>query len=187
MMPRQSKCAGWIGWGALAGVLLMASPGRVVGQEPDEAPEAGPVWTTQQLIRMSCAELNQLYMASPAAPMPQGKVRGRAIISPGSKFAPILSAGARAMWQGKVFCPEECIAVNRFFGVRAVKGRLYYAPSWMDGGCSLILDYEDTSLVYRQYRDEIRQIAPGLLLGVMYARTTPEPKFKMYFILETCP
>jgi hypothetical protein len=119
--------------------------------------------------------------------MPQGQVRGRAIVSPGTHFAPLLSQGARVMWQGKVFDPDESMAVNRFFGVRVIKGRLYYAPSWMDGGCSLILDYQDTSRVYRRYRDEIRQIAPGLLLGVMYARTTPEPTFKMYFILETCP
>jgi hypothetical protein len=186
MMPRWSEREVWIGCWALACVLLAGLPGRTRAQDSEFVPEAGPAVTTYDLIRMSRAELDQLYQASPAAPMPCGKVRGRAIVSPGSRLAPVLSAGARAMWQGKVFDPEGAMAVNRFFGVRAVKGRLYYAESWMDGGCSLILDYQDTSFVYRKYRDEIRQVAPGLLLGVMYARALPEPTFKMYFVLETC-
>ena len=38
-----------------------------------------------------------------------------------------------------------------------------------------------------QNRDEIRQIAPGLLLGLMYARTEPQPTLRMYFVLEALP
>lgn len=91
------------------------------------------------------------------------------------------------MWQGKVFHPEDSTAINRFFGVRMIRGRLYSAPSWMDGRPSLILDYQDTSWVYGKYRDEIRQVAPGVYLGLMYERATPRPTFKMYFALETLP
>jgi hypothetical protein len=47
----------------------------------------------------------------------------------------------------------------------------------------LILDYSRTSRVYAQYRDEIRQVGPGLYLGVMHARTAPQPTFKTYFAL----
>ena len=87
------------------------------------------------------------------------------------------------MWQGKVVEPGQTSAVNRFFGIRIIRGKLYYGPSWMDGNPSIILDYSTTSLVYARYRDEFREVAPGLFLGLMYARTSPDPKLKMYFAL----
>ena len=51
----------------------------------------------------------------------------------------------------------------------------------------LVLDYAQTSLVYADNRDEIRQIAPGLFLGLMYDRTTAPPGLSMYFALEAQP
>src|SRR2546421_327244 len=66
-------------------------------------------------------------------------------------------------------------------------GNVYHDTSWYDGRPALILDYADTSLVYKKYRDEIREVAPGLYLGLMYKRRCPQPKFKMYFALQACP
>jgi hypothetical protein len=134
---------------------------------------------------MNAAELDQLYRRSTVGPAPRGKVRGYALLVPGRSYAPAVSGAARLLWQGKVFKDDGVSAVNRFAGVRIVKGRLYQGPSWIDGGPSLVLDYQDTSRVYRRFRDEIRQVAPGLYLGAMYARTDPTPTFKMYFALET--
>jgi hypothetical protein len=136
---------------------------------------------------MAPCQLDQLYQRSPAAPVPCGKVQGRALMRPGSPLAVGRSRASRLLWQGKVFHPEDSTAINRFFGIRVIQGRLYSAPSWMDGRPSLILDYQGTSVVYGKYRDEIRQVAPGLYLGLMYDRTTPQPTFKMYFALQTQP
>ena len=81
---------------------------------------------------------------------------------------------ARALvWQGKVFDPAEPLAVNRFFGLPMIRAQVYQDRSWLDGAPALVLDYSRTSRVYAQYRDEIRQVAPGLFLGLMYARTAP--------------
>ncbi len=91
------------------------------------------------------------------------------------------------MWQGKVIEPGQTSAVNRFFGVRVVRGQMYQGPSWLDGQPSLVLDYSQTSLVYANNRDEIRQVAPGLFLGLMYDRTTAPPGLVMYFALESRP
>jgi hypothetical protein len=91
------------------------------------------------------------------------------------------------IWQGKVFEPCQGTAVNRFFCVSVIRGQVYSGCSWHDGGPALILDYQNTSLVYKNYRDEIRQVAPGLYLGLMYDRTTCPPKTVMYFALESCP
>ena len=99
--------------------------------------------------------------------------------------ARIVSRGSRLLWQGKVIEADEATAVNRFFGMRMIRGQLYEGPSWLDGRPSLILDYSQTSRIYADNRDEIRQVAPGLFLGLMYNRTTAPPELSMCFALET--
>ena len=93
--------------------------------------------------------------------------------------------GTRLVWQGKIIEPGQTTAVNRFFGMRIIRGQLYQGPSWLDGAPSLVLDYSQTSRIYAGNRDEIRQVAPGLFLGLMYDRTTSPPGLSMYFVLET--
>jgi hypothetical protein len=118
--------------------------------------------------------------------MPQGKVRGRALY-PEARFPKARSNAARLAWQGKVFDPETSTAINKFFGVKAIKGKVYTAESWLDGAPSMILDYEGTSRIYGNYRDEIRQVAPGIYLGLMYDRTTSPVSLKMYFAFDDQP
>jgi hypothetical protein len=129
--------------------------------------------------------LTQLYRSAPGVALPGHRVRGRAILMPGRRFGPAVSKAAGVVWQGKVF-DSPGSATNRFFGVRAIRAHVGPGPSWLDGGPSLILDYSQTSRVYARYRDEIRQVGPGLYLGLMYARTEPTPTLAMYFALEDC-
>lgn len=146
------------------------------------------VRSLDELVRLDPVALEALYRQSPPAAIPSGRVTGRPVILPGSLIAVPASKVGRAVWQGKIFDQENGIAVNRFFGVRAIQGELYYAESWLDGGPALILDYERTSRVYGQYRDELREVAPGLILGLMYDRRPPCPKRTRFFALETsCP
>jgi hypothetical protein len=147
----------------------------------------GPPVTIDDLVRMTGPQLEALYAVGTVPPIPSGRVKGRAIYYPGTRWAVPISRGARAVWQGKVFDPEAAMAVNKFFGVRSVPGKLYQGQSWRDGQPALILDYQETSRIYRNNRDEIRQVGPGLYLGLMYARTSPQPTLKMYFALEQVP
>jgi hypothetical protein len=141
--------------------------------------------TVEQLLGMSPAQIEEVYRQGTAVAIPPGRVRGTALLAPGTRRARMVSRGARLMWQGKVFEEGQATAVNRFFGMRVIRGQLYQGPSWLDGGPSLVLDYSQTSRIYADNRDEIRQIAPGLFLGLMYDRTTAPPELKMYFALET--
>jgi hypothetical protein len=52
--------------------------------------------------------------------------------------------------------------------VKAIAAEVYKAPSWIDGKESIILDYSKRSLVAHWVRDEIRLIAPGTYLGVVF-------------------
>lgn len=148
---------------------------------------AGPGVTGERLQRMNAGELDARYRAAAPGAQPRGRVHGLPIVSPGSAMGPTMSRVARVVWQGKVFRDDGATAVNRFFGVRAIAGKLSYGPSWRDGRPSLILDYQGTSLVYGRYRDEIRQVAPGVYLGLMYARAKSGPEFTRYFAFETRP
>ena len=140
--------------------------------------------TLNHLIRMTPDELELLYAQGSLVPIPAGKIRGQALLNSGTKMAVPVSQASRLAWQGKVIHPDGQTAINRFFGVRAIRANVYNAKSWRDGRPALILDYSETSLLYAPYRDEIRQIAPGLYLGLMFDRTMCPPKLKMYFALE---
>lgn len=151
------------------------------------SPAIVSITSIDQLLQMEPAALDELYRRSPAASVPAGKVKGRVLKYPGTRLAKPASRVARLVWQGKVFKNDQAMAVNRFFGLRVIKGRLYQGESWLDGAPALILDYQGTSRLYNAYRDEIREVAPGLYLGLMYERTQPSPKFKMYFALDARP
>ena len=182
---RQGRPTGLVAlaWALLA-IVPSAARAQAVTPSPQDRSGATPPLSIRQLLRMSGPQLDALYEGASPGPIPCGKVRGRAIVKPGSTLNPALSAGARVAWQGKVFDPTTSTATNRFFGVRIIRGVVSYGPSWRDGRLALILDYRDTSRIYARYRDEIRQVAPGLYLGLMYDRTTAPPAFKTYFLLE---
>ena len=114
--------------------------------------------TMNQLIRMTPCQLEQLYAQGIMTPIPPGKIRGQALLNPGTKLAVPTSRGSRLVWQGKILSADGQTAVNRFFGLRMIKANVYCAESWRDGRPALILDYKETSLLYATYRDEIRQL-----------------------------
>ena len=45
---------------------------------------------------------------------------------------------------------------------------MYKAPSWFDQKECIVLDYAHTSFVARKIRDEIREVAPGVFLGIVF-------------------
>lgn len=125
-----------------------------------------------QLLRMSQQELDALFTASDAGPIPSGQADGTAIISPGTVYSPEIAEFIKVFgWQGKVFDPATSTLKNRIgpFGLDAIVAEVYKAPSWLDGKECIVLDYSKTSVVAHWVRDEIRLIqAPGLYLGKVY-------------------
>lgn len=138
----------------------------------------------EQLARMSWPELEALYRQAGPGTIPTGYLRGRAIYCPAQKHVKLRSALTHLLWHGKEFSPDACSLVNQWLGVRAIRARVYPGPSWLDGNPSIVLDYEGTSRVWADVRDEIREVAPGLYLGAMFLRRCPQPQFKMFFVLE---
>jgi hypothetical protein len=133
---------------------------------------------------MSWCELEALYRAAAPGCIPEGFVRGRALYCPDARLSKAKSKLTGCLWRGKVF--EGCSAtmINQWRGIRAIRAQVYEGPSWLDGRPAIILDYHCTSRVWADVRDEIREVSPGVWLGIMYRRQCCEPKLETFFALE---
>ena len=125
----------------------------------------------QSLLAMSQAELDTLFSSVAAGPIPDGEAEGTAIVAPGTTFSPTIAKFISSFaWQGKVFDSKAGVLRNKIlpFGLNAIIAKVYKAESWLDGQECIVLDYSDTSLVAHWIRDEIREISPGVYLGIVY-------------------
>lgn len=148
--------------------------------------------SAQDLLRQPARELDALFGASPAGPIPAGEATGTAIVWPGGLCARLIAGFARwFLWQGKVFSPAERCLRNRItpFSLTAIKADVYEGRSWFDDRECIVIDYSKTSLVAKFVRDEIRLVAPGLYLGQVFLgqRRKPFIKFSVSYQYHPAP
>lgn len=139
--------------------------------------------TSAQLLAMTGAQLDDLFRATPAGDIPDGEAHGTAILASGTAFSAEIAAIINIFaWQGKTFDAAHGVLTNRIsaFGVNAIVAEVYKAASWFDGKECIVLDYSKTSLVAKHVRDEIREISPGVYLGLVYW----DQKRTIHFSLE---
>jgi hypothetical protein len=120
---------------------------------------------------MSPLQLDELFKSSGPGEIPRGRGRGTVIAVPGTEVAkPAAKVLGAIFWQGKVFDPERHDLRNLIspFGVRAIRANVYAGESWFDDRPCIVLDYSKTSFVAGWIRDEIREVAPGLYLGLVW-------------------
>jgi hypothetical protein len=140
-------------------------------------------YTASQLLTTPKDQLDGLFGASPAGDIPNGEARGTAIFAPGTAFSSDIASIINIFaWEGKTFDAAHGTLTNRIsaFGVNAIVAEVYKGPSWFDQKECIVLDYSKTSLVAKHVRDEIREVSPGVYLGLVYwdkART-------IHFVLE---
>jgi hypothetical protein len=139
--------------------------------------------TAPDIARMSSDEVDHLFRQGEVGQIPEGTADGLAIFRPGSAIEPVLGKVVHDLaWQGKVIDSQRRTLKNRVspLGVRAIAADVYRAPSWHDGKDCIVLDYMKRSLVARFIRDEIRRVAPGLYLGLVFVRR----RRVLYFTLQ---
>lgn len=131
-----------------------------------------PGLTAEKLRHMTQEQLDDLYLDAEPGKMPDGASNGTAVFFPGEGALNYKTQMLAALvWQGKVFDRDKDILLNRVFGFKAIKAKIYYGESLMDGGESIIIDYSKTSILARKIRDEIREVSPNLYLGRAYYRS----------------
>ncbi len=166
--------------GALAGYLLMAMTAAADSPTP-----AAPALCLQQLACMNWCDLEQLYRQAKPGTIPAGYLRGRAIYCPDAPLTPARAKMSQTLWHGKHFCPADGTLINQWcLGAQAVQARVCYGDSWLDGQPAIVMDYRGMSHVWSDVRDEIREVAPGVYLGLMYRCKRGEARRKMFFALE---
>jgi hypothetical protein len=141
--------------------------------------------TARELTSLRGSQLDALFAEAPAGEIPTGKGRGQALMATGRLVAKPMVAITRVLaWQGKVFDPTSQRLRNLItpFGVQAITADVYVDASLLDGRPCVVLDYSKTSRVAGWVRDEIREIAPDLYLGLVYAGARRLPiRFSLQF------
>jgi hypothetical protein len=123
------------------------------------------------MLEMPASELDSLFSSSPAGPIPKGEARGTVLVESGTELSgPAAKLVHLLVWQGKVFDPDKGELRNEIlpFGIKAVRAAVYKEASWFDGKETIVLDYSKTSLIAHWVRDEIREVAQGVYLGLVY-------------------
>ena len=140
--------------------------------------------TSENLLDMSQDELDNLFRASPAGPIPEGEGAGTVLFAPDTTVGDLAAKVAQlAIWKGKVFDPVRGQLVNKLlpWGALAIAAKVFKGTSWFDGKEAIILDYSKTSIAAQYIRDEIRLVAPGLYLGVVYWEKAKILNFALQF------
>jgi hypothetical protein len=133
---------------------------------------------------MSGEHLDEIFRNSPAGEIPRGEGRGVAIIAPGTNISDEIARFVNLFtWKGKVFDPETGTLRNKILplGHRAIVAKVYKDKSWFDGKECIALDYSETSLFAKWIRDEIREVVPGIFLGIVFWGKTKLIHFALQF------
>jgi hypothetical protein len=113
---------------------------------------------------------------------PVGPTRGTVLYADDALFPRLKARLQGTMWKGKVFHGDGTFTNRWVGGVRAGTVGTAVEPSWLDGQPTLAARYSPSALVFRNVRDELRQVGPGVWLGRSYDATTGRPK--NWFVLE---
>ncbi len=124
-----------------------------------------------EFLKMSGDQLDEIFRNSEAGNIPQGEGNGVAIIAPGTNISDEIAWFVNVFtWKGKVFDPVKGELRNKILpmGAKAIVAKVYKDKSWFDQKECIVLDYSKTSLVAHYIRDEIREVSPGIYLGLVY-------------------
>lgn len=127
----------------------------------------------KEFLAMSGEQLDDTFRNSATGEIPRGKGDGTAIVAPGTEISDEIAWVVNHFsWKGKVFDPDTGTLVN-IIGIgplehKMIVAKVYKGTSWFDEKECIVLDYSKTSLLAKWIRDEIREVAPGIYLGIVY-------------------
>lgn len=145
---------------------------------------AGPSYGAKDLLRTKARALDDLFRSARVGEVPDGVGRGTVLVAPGTFIAGFMAGLLYLIaWRGKVVDRASGTLLNIVspLGVKAIKAKVYKDSSWVDGSECIVLDYSNTSLVARWIRDEIREVAPGVFLGIVFWGKRRVGKFALVF------
>jgi hypothetical protein len=140
------------------------------------------------LKTMSRKQLSDIYRAAQPGKVPTGAGRPTAMILAGQPLDRPLQALISRLWHAKVFDPENGKLHHLIASRKMINGRVYMGDSMSQaGGKAIIIDFRKTGFPFwfmRPFRDELREVAPGLYLGRSYLRLPQGFVFFANFMLD---
>lgn len=140
--------------------------------------------TAQSIAELTRDEVDQLFRRGEVGQIPDGDAVGTAIFFPSNPLEPLIERVVqRIAWSGKVVSSRNHDLKNKItpLGIKAIAADVYTGRSWFDGADCIVLDYSKRSFLAKLVRDEIRRVAPGLYLGVVYFGHTRTIHFTLQF------
>jgi hypothetical protein len=147
----------------------------------------------EEFLKLSAEQLDTIFRNATAGAIPNGQGDGTAILAPGTMVSDTIAKFVHIFtWKGKVFeadpiDSQRATLKNRLLllGTKAIVAEVYRDESWLDGKECIVLNYSQTSIVAQWIRDEIREVSPGLYLGVVYwGKQKPEAHRLIHFALK---
>jgi hypothetical protein len=123
------------------------------------------------LIAARRPALARLFTSGRVGAIPDGRGRGTVLLGTGGLVAQVAAHLSYALaWRGKVVSARTARLLNILtpLQIEAIEAVIYKQDSWYDGAPCIVLDYSKTSFAARLVRDEIREIAPGVFLGIVF-------------------
>jgi hypothetical protein len=123
------------------------------------------------LVATRRPELARLFSSGRVGAIPDGRGRGTVLLGTGGLAAQAAALLSYSLaWRGKVVSARTARLLNILtpLQIEAIEAVIYKQDSWYDGAPCIVLDYSKTSFVARRVRDEIREIAPGVFLGIVF-------------------
>ena len=153
--------------------------------------------TVDHLFAKRYTELDAIYRAAPPpTSVARGKLTGRMLAMRGAdrgvlgRWLRALALSPKFVWQGKTFVDDG--GYNRVF-VDGVLGRQHVfpfasriGPSMFDGKPTIVIDYDRDANPWwmRRIHDEIREVAPGLYLGLDLWKRSNDSIGLVWFCLQ---
>ena len=140
-----------------------------------------PFRSLMPLTRLSAAALDEAFARGRAKDPPRGPTAGICLVAPGTPLSVPLAWFCRLFWRGKIFSASDDTALNRItvFDLAAIPMTTRIDTSSVDGRPCLVIDYAPLGAIGRRIHDEVREIEPGVFLGIMLIAGRPILKFAL--------
>ncbi|QEL19661.1 hypothetical protein [Limnoglobus roseus] len=120
--------------------------------------------------RLSPDELTAQFTAGAATQPPAAAYRARVVWYENALVPRFRARVQSILFRGKTFADDGSFT-NRFVGFSALPSQGRTDTSWVDGQPAYVLEYPLNYPLFGSYRDELREVVPGVWIGRVWNRT----------------